>query len=180
MCTRPKVLDQPLPMGGQDCKAADADCQSPWGPGIGERNDPDRCRTPIPAGCGCRNHSHANSAADDLAYSIESGNADAQFQATAGASRVIFHLLLKGMTSGKADIVVTKGLAKRDCALVAHEMIAVGNEHKPIFCKGKRLKFFSWIDLVPYDTDLGKILGDGADNLAAGTLLQIDVDLGMV
>ena len=34
-------------------------------------------------------------------------------------------------------------------------------------------------DLVPDDTDLGKILGDGAHNLATGTLLQVDVDLGM-
>jgi uncharacterized protein YoaH (UPF0181 family) len=41
-----------------------------------------------------------------LACGIKSGNADAQFQATAGAGRVIFHLLLEGMTSGEADIIV--------------------------------------------------------------------------
>ena len=102
---RPKVLDQPLPMRRQGIQAADADCQSPRRPTIGERNDLDRRRSPIPAGCGCRNHGHANSATDHLAYSIESGNADAQFQATARAGRVIFHLILEGMTSREADIV---------------------------------------------------------------------------
>ena len=175
MRTRPEVLDEPLPMGGQGCKAADADCQSPRGPVIGQRNDPDRCRSPIPAGCGCRNYSHANSATDHLAYSIETRNADAQFQATAGASRVIFHLLLEGMTSGEADIVVSKGLAKRDRPLMAHHMIARRDQNEPVFRKRKGLKFFSGIDLVPDDTDFGKILG--AHDLAAGTLLQIDVDL---
>jgi hypothetical protein len=58
-------------------------------------------------------------------------------------------------------------------------MIAGGNEHQPVFGEGKRLQFFGRIDLVPDDTDLGKVLGDGAHDLAAGTLLQIDVDLGM-
>jgi hypothetical protein len=176
---RPKVLDQPLPMRGQGIQAADADCQSPRRPPIGESNDPDRRRSPIPAGGGCRNHSHANSAPDHLAYSIESGNADAQLQVTAGAGRVIFHLLLEGMTGGETNIVVTKGLAKRDRPLMAHHMTAGCDKHKPVFGKGKRLKFFGRIDLVPDDADLGKVLGDGAHNLAAGTLLQIDVDLRM-
>jgi len=176
---RPKVLDQPLPVGGQGCKASDADRQSPRRPGIGERNDPDRGRSPIPAGGGCRNHSHANPAPDHLAYGIEAGNADAQFQATARAGRVIFHLILEGMTSREADIVVTKGLAKCDRLLTAHHMIAGCDKHKPILGKGKRLKFFGGIDLVPDNADLGKVLRDGAHNLAAGTLLQIDVDLRM-
>src|SRR5215469_1829423 len=176
---RPKVLDEPLPIGGQGIQAADADRQSPRGPGIGERNNPDRCRSPIPAGRGCWNHGHSNSAAYDLAYSIECGNADAQFQATTGPGRVIFHLLLEGVTSSEADIVASEGLAKRDRPLMAHRVIAGRNEHKPIFGEGKRLQFFSGIDLVPDDADLGKILRDGAHNLAAGALLEIDVDLGM-
>jgi hypothetical protein len=142
-------------MGGQGCKAADADCQSPRGPAVGQRNGPDRCRSPIPAGCGCRNYSHPNPAADHLACGIKSGNADAQFQATAGAERVIFHLLLEGITSGEADIIVSKRLAKRDRPLIADHMIAGGNEHQPVFGNGKRLQFFGRIDLVPDDTDLG-------------------------
>jgi len=177
--SRLKVLDEPLPMGGQSCKAADADYQSPGGPGIGQRNDPDRCRSAISPRCRCRKHSHANSATYHLAYRIEAGNADAQFQATAGADRVIFHLLLEGMTSGEADIVIIKDLAKRDRPLMAHHMTAWCNEHKPIFGKGECLQFLSGIDFIPDDTDLGMILRDGAHNLAARTLLQIDVDLGM-
>src|SRR5690349_16942114 len=99
-------------MGQQSCKAADADCQTTRGPGIGEPNNPDRCRSSIPAGCGCGNHSHANSATDHLAYSIEAGKADAQFQATAGASRVVFHLILEGTTSRETNMIISKGLAK--------------------------------------------------------------------
>jgi len=157
-----EVLDEPLPMGGQRGKAADADCQSPRGPAIGQRKDPDRCRSPIPAGCGCRNYSHPNSAADHSACGSKSGNADAQFQATVGAGRVIFYLLLKGVTSSEADTIVSRGLAKRDRPLIAHHMIAGGDEHQPVFGKGKRLQFFARIDLVPDDTDPGKVLGDGA------------------
>jgi hypothetical protein len=108
-----------------------------------------------------------------LAYGIEPGNADAQFQATAGAGRVVFHLLLEGMTGGEADMVIAKGLAKSDRPLTAHHMTTGRDQHEPVFRKGKRLKFFSGIDLVADDADLGKILCDGAHNLAAGTLLQI-------
>ena len=75
---------------------------------------------------------------------------------------MIFYLLLKGMTSSEADTIVSKGLAKRDRPLIAHHMIAGGDEHQPVFGKGKRLQFFARIDLVPDDTDPGKVLGDGA------------------
>jgi hypothetical protein len=98
-------------------------------PGIGERDDPDRCRTPVPASRGCRNHSHANSATDHLAYSIESGNADAQFQATARAGRVVFHRILEGITSSQANMVIGEGIAKRDRPLTAHHMITRRDQH---------------------------------------------------
>jgi hypothetical protein len=35
-------------------------------------------------------------------------------------------------------------------------MIAGGDEHQPVFGRGKRLQFFGRIDLVPDDTDLGR------------------------
>ena len=121
---------------GQVCKAVDTGCQSPRRPGVGERDGPDRCLFPISAGRSCRNHRHANSVSDHLVYGIEPGKADAQLQAAAGAGRVVSHLLLEGMTGGEADIVITKGLAKRDRPCTAHHMIARCNEHKPIFDKG--------------------------------------------
>ena len=74
-------------------------------------------------------------------------------------------------------MVIGKGIAKRDRPLMAHHMIARRDQNEPVFRKRKGLKFFSGIDLVPDNADLGKVLGDGAHNLAAGTLLQIDVDL---
>jgi hypothetical protein len=173
------VLDELLPRRSQSCKAADADRQATWRPGVDERDDPNRGGALVPAGCRCRKHSHADFAPDHLANGVEDGQADTQFQTTACAECVVFDRVLEGITGSEANMVKGKGIAKCDRPLMAHHMIAGCNEHKPIFGKGKRLKFFSGIDLVPDDTDLGKILGDGAHNLAAGTLLQIDVDLGM-
>jgi hypothetical protein len=148
-------------------------------PGIDERDDPDRRGPLVPAGCRCREHSHANSAADHLANGIESGKADTQFHATAGAGRVVFHLVLEGITSREADMVIGKGIAKRDRPLMAHHMIARCDQHEPVFGKRKGLKFFGGIDLVPDDADLGEVSGHSAHDVAAGTLLQIDVDLGI-
>jgi len=112
-----------------------------------------------------------------LANGIKAGKADTQFQATAGPGRVVFHLILEGITSREANMVIGKGIAKRDGPLMARHMIARRDQYEPIFRKRKYLQFFSGIDLVPDDTDFGKILGNGAHDLAAGTLLQIDVDL---
>jgi hypothetical protein len=44
------------------------------------RDDPDRCRTPVPASRGCRNHSHANSATDHLAYTSNPGTRTRNFK----------------------------------------------------------------------------------------------------
>jgi hypothetical protein len=43
-------------------KLSDADCQTTRRPSIDERDDPDRRRPLVPAGCRCRKHSHVNSA----------------------------------------------------------------------------------------------------------------------
>ena len=101
------MFDEPLPMGRQSCKATDADCQTTRCPGIDERDDPDRRGPLLPAGCRCRNHSQTNSATNHLANGIEAGKADTQFQATAGAISVVFHLILEGVTSGKANMVIS-------------------------------------------------------------------------
>jgi hypothetical protein len=84
------------------------------------------------------------------------------------------------VTSREANMVIGKSIAKRNRPFMADHMIVGCNEHKPIFGKEERLKFFRGIDLIPDDPDLGKILGDGAHDLTAGTLLQIDVDVRMV
>ena len=75
-------------------------------------------------------------------------------------------------------MVIGKGIAKRDGPLMARHMIARRDQYEPIFRKRKYLQFFSGIDLVPDDTDFGKILGNGAHDLAAGTLLQIECRSG--
>ena len=101
------MLDEPLPMGRQSRKAADTDCQTTRCPGIDERDDAD-CRGPlVPAGCRCRNYSQTNSAPNHSANGIEAGKSDTQFQATAGAISVVFHLILEGVTSGKANMVIS-------------------------------------------------------------------------
>ena len=168
-------------MSRQGCKTADAVCQTPRRPGIDERDDPDRRGPLVPAGRRCREHSHANSAANHLANGIKSGKADAQFQAAAGAGRVVFHLVLEGITSREADMVIGKGIAKRDRPLMAHHMIARRDQHEPVFGKRKGLQFFGGIGtVIPDDADLGEVSGNSAHDVAAGTLLQIDVDLRML
>ena len=106
-------------MGRQSCKTVDADCQTARRPGIDERDDPDRRRPLVPAGCRCRNHRQANSATNHPANGTEAGKANTQFQATTGAGSVVLHLILEGVTSRKADMVKGKGIAKRDRPLMA-------------------------------------------------------------
>jgi hypothetical protein len=115
-----------------------------------------------------------------LANGIEAGQADTQFQATARPGRMIFHLILQGITGNKANMVIGKGIAKRDRPSTARRMITRCDQHEPVFGKREGLQFFSGIDLVPDDADLGDVSGDSAHNVAAGMLLQINVDLGML
>ena len=167
-------------MGRQSWKDADADCQTTRRPGIDEPDDPDRRGPLAPAGRRCRDHSYADSATNHLANGIETGKADTQFQTTARAGRVVFHLILEGITSREANMVISKGIAKRDRALMAHHMIARRDQHEPVFGKRKGLQFFGGVDLVTDDTDLGEVSGDSAHDVAAGSLFQIDVDLGIL
>ena len=64
----------------------------------------------VAAGGGSRNHGHTNAAADDLTNRIEVGQADAQFQATARAGRMVLHLILEGVARRETDMVMGKGI----------------------------------------------------------------------
>ena len=158
-------------MGRQSSKVADADCETTRRPGIDEPNDPDRCGPLAPAGCRCRNHSHADSATNHLANGIETGKADTQFQATAGAGRMVFHLILEGIPGREANMVIGKGIAKRDRPLTAHHMIAWRDQHQPVLGERKSLQFFGRIDFISDDADLGEVSGDSAHDVPAGILL---------
>ena len=59
-------------------------------------------------------------------------------------------------------------------------MIARRDQHKPVFGKGEGLQLFGGIDLVSDNADLGKVSSDGAHDLAAGALFQVDIDQGML
>ena len=116
----------------------------------------------VSTGCGCRKHSHTNAAANHSANTIESGEAETQFQVAARAGRVVFQLILEGIPSSQANMVIGKGIAKRDRPLMAHQVIARRDQHQPVFGKRKGLKFFCRIDLVPDDADFGYVSGDSA------------------
>ena len=125
----------------------------------------------MPEGCRCRNYSQTNSAPNHSANGIEAGKADTQFQATAGPGRVVFHLILEGITSREANMVIGKGIAKRDRPLTAHHMIAWRDQHQPVLGKRKSLQFFGRIDFISDDADLGEVSGDSAHDVPAGILL---------
>ena len=158
-------------MGRQGGEAADADSQATRRPGVDEREDPDRRGPLVSAGSRCRNHSHANPAANHLANGMESGKADTQFQATAGAGRMVFHLILEGIPGREANMVIGKGIAKRDRPLTAHHMIAWRDQHQPVLGERKSLQFFGRIDFISDDADLGEVSGDSAHDVPAGILL---------
>jgi hypothetical protein len=77
-------------------------------------------------------------------------------------------------------MIVGKGIAKRDRRSLAHDMIAGRDQHEAVFCKRKGFQFLGGVDLVSDDADLGGVPGDGAHDVTAGALLQIDVDQGML
>ena len=98
----------------------------------------------------------------------------------ARAGRVVFQLILEGIPSTQANIIISEGVAKCGRPLMTQHMIARRDQHQPVFGKRKGLKFFCRIDLVPDDADFSYVSGDSAHDFPAGTLLQIDVDLGML
>jgi len=134
----------------------------------------------VPAGCCCRKNGDAKAAADHLAERLETGKPEPQFQVAAGADRVVFHLILQGIAGREADMVIAKGIAERYRPLPAHRMVSRRDQHKMILGKRKSLQFFGGIDLVAGDADFGGISSDGAHDVAAGMLLKIDIDLGML
>jgi hypothetical protein len=178
LCAGPEVLEKPLPMSRQSRQLVHADRQTTRRPGIDQRDDPQRRGPLVPAGCGCRNHGHPDTAAHHLANCFEPREADTQFQPTAGAGGVVFHLILESVPGREANIVIGKRIAKCDRAVSAHHMISWRDQHEPVFGKWKGLQFFGGVDLVPNDADLGEVSGNSAHNVAAGTLPQIDIDLG--
>ena len=97
------MLDKLLPLDRQSGKAADTERQSSRRPGIDKRNDPDGGGSFVPVGCCCRNNSDAKAAADHLAERLETRKPESQFQVTAGADRVVFHLILQGIAGREAD-----------------------------------------------------------------------------
>jgi hypothetical protein len=64
-----------------------------------------------PGGC-CRNDSDANSASDHLANGLKARKPEPQFQVTAGAGRVVFHLILQGIADSEADMVIAESIAE--------------------------------------------------------------------
>jgi len=174
------VLDKLLPLDRQSGKAADAERQSSRRPGIDKRDDPDGRGSFVPVGCCCRNNSDAKAAADHLAERLETRKPESQFQVTAGADRVVFHLILQGIAGREANMVIAKGIAERYRPLPAHRMVSRRDQHKMILGKRKSLQFFGGIDLVADDTDFGEISSDRAHDVTARMLLKIDVDLGML
>jgi hypothetical protein len=175
-----EVLDEILPLDRQSGKAADTDRQSSRRPGIDKRDDPDGRGSFVSAGCCCRNNRDANAAADHMAERLETGKPESQFQVTAGADRVVFHLILQGIAGREADMVIAKGIAERYRPPPAHRMVSRRDQHEMILGKRKSLQFFGGIDLVAGDADFGGISSDGAHDVAAGMLLKIDIDLGML
>ena len=51
--------------------------------------------------------------------------------------RVVFQLILEGIPSSQANMVIGKGIAKRDRPLMAHQVIARRDQHQPVFGKRK-------------------------------------------
>jgi hypothetical protein len=173
----PQVLDEPLPMWRQSRKVADAYRQTSRRPGIDQRDDRDRRRPLVPMGRRLRDHSHANSGANHSANGVKPRKPNPEFQAAASASRVVLHRILEGVARREANLVISKSIAKPDGALMAHRMITWRDQHESVFREWKSLKFFGRIDFVANDANVGEVSGDSAYDVAAGTLLEIDIDL---
>ena len=118
------MLDKLLALDWQSGKAADTDRQSSRRPGIDKRNDSDGRGSLVPAGCCCRKNGDAKAAADHLAERLETGKPQPQFQVAAGANRVVFHLILQGIASREANMVITKSIAEGDGPLPGHRMVS--------------------------------------------------------
>src|SRR5215472_4738130 len=103
-------------MGRQSCKAMNANRQTPWCPGICQRDDPDRHRAAATARRRRWYDGKANPAPHHTTDRIETGEANSKPQVSPGTGRMVVQNFLQRMASQKSDIIVIERLAKRNLA----------------------------------------------------------------
>lgn len=166
-------------MCGQGAGVLHAKPQPPQRPGVGQRHDADRHRTPAANGCGFGHDGKPDAAFHKPADRIEAGKADAQPKLPAGARRMAVDVVLKRGARRQADEVVGQRVGKGDATAAGERMLRRRHENEAVFGKGEGLELRGRVDGVGYDADIGRATGDGAHDLGARPLLDGKIDVGM-
>ena len=98
---------------------------------------------------------------------------------SSGAGRMVIQNLLKRMAGHKPDVIVVKGLSKRDLPAPAQCVPMRCDQDQVIDGERKGFHLGSGNSLIAGDPYIGEVRGDGADNLAARPLFQVDIDIRM-
>ena len=98
---------------------------------------------------------------------------------SSGAGRMVIQNLLKRMTGHKPDVIVVEGLSKRDLPAPAQCVLMRCDQDQVIDGERKGFHLGSGNSLIAGDPYIGEVRGDGADNLAARPLFQVDIDIRM-
>lgn len=166
-------------MGRERAHAAHTNRESPWRPGVCQRDDSDRHRAAAAASRRRRYDGQTDPASNHPTDRIETGKAKSHPEVEAGAGRVVIQHRLQRMAGDKPDIIVVEGLAKHD--LPAPAQCVLRRRDKDQVIDGERKGFHlrrrdSLIAGYPY---ISEVRGNGADDLAARSLLQVDIDVRM-
>lgn len=121
---------------------------------------------------------HADAPLDHAADRIEPVQAHPQLERTAGAGSVGREMRLQRPAVAEADQRLVQHLPERDAAPLRQGMARRHGEHDPI--EKERPGFErAEIGRVGDDAEIGKPTRQSIDGLAAGALLEIDVDAGI-
>ena len=174
-----QMRDESARMGRECAQTAHANRQSPWRPGVCQRDDPDRHRAATAASRSCWYDSQTNPAPHHATDRIETGKAKPQPQVKAGAGCMVIQNFLKRVPGHKPDVIVVQGLPKRDRPAPAQCVLMRRNQDQVIDGERKAFHLGSGDSLITGDPYIGEVRGDGTDNLAARPLLQVDIDIRM-
>src|SRR5215467_1036640 len=148
-------------------------------PGVCEGVDFDRHRSLKPTGSGFRQHGKADSAFGQSTNGIKPAQPDTYIEPPAEPRRIMIQKLLERAAERRTYEVVIEDLSKCDLSLLTKGMLPWPDNNEADLSDRIGLQFVGRIDCFCDDADVRNALGDQPHNLSAGTILELEIDIGV-
>src|SRR5258705_1220089 len=174
-----QMLDQLMRRFRQRLEAAGADREPPVGPAVANPHHIDLHRARATPRRDFRHHRNADAGGDHLADRVEIVEPGAKAQPRAEFCRMPAYMCMQGARGDQADEIAFLHLAEIDLTPARQLILARGNQHQAVFAVGNPLNTLGQ-RMLGREPEIGGAGGDGARNLAAFALLDVDRDARML